>query len=273
MRHAPPRPHPPRAGLAVALAAWAALAAATSARAEPLLALGQAERQQVLASLSPDEVERSLAEAAPAELLRSVRASLLAMPAYRYRLVKYERLPHETVGPVELVATVREQPYAVRADFVDGLGKGRVALFNAQLDPKRLRVREGGFASIFGALWVNIDDPITRRQSNHGATELGLVFLLDTFQRDWAKADDAGAAGATRELRSERKEYCLRRAVPKSITPVYGRDATVCVELGRLVPTFVEVYDDKGLLERLYYRSVTPVDVADDYFTPARAGL
>lgn len=247
--------------------------AAPPARAEPEAAAGLLQRLQALAALPPGEVEPQLAQLSPDQLFTALQEKLAAMPVYRYRLVKYERLPHETVGPVELVATVREKPYAVRADFVGGLGQGRVALFSEQLDPKRLRVREAGFASIFGPLWVNLDDPITRRQSNHGANELGLRLILDTFQKNWARADAAQAAAPTRTWRAEQMDYCLRRAVPKEVAPTNGRDSTLCFSPASLVPTFVEIHDHKGLLERLYYRSVQPVDVAADYFTPKSAGL
>jgi hypothetical protein len=102
---------------------------------------------------------------------------------YRMKMVKQERVDGTLLDPQEIITTVQETPFAIRMDYVGGPGKGRVLLYNPAIKKDRFRVRESGFLSIVGAIWIDVDSSFAKKESNHTVKDGGLGNLARATTR------------------------------------------------------------------------------------------
>ena len=250
------------------------LALAADAAADPLvLSPSGAERRRALEAGPKDAVVEQLRAAQPEALFKLARSVIEGLDVYRVRVVKNERIGKETTGPVEMLVTLREKPYTAVASFVSGLGKGRRALFNPAIRSDALRVREPGFVGLFGPLWVRLDNPVLRWQSNHAPTELGFGHLLDLYENDFRRAEAAGGLTVEHLGFGASGDYCLHVTGPGKAKELYSYDSRFCVDLARGLPTLVEVRDQQGFFESFAYSDVEPVTPTSDLFSVEKAGL
>jgi hypothetical protein len=209
------------------------------------------------------------------ELVRSALQYLDSAGVYRVTVTKEERIGKKLVGPQVLDMVLREKPYAVRIDVLDGPAKGRRALYNRELRADALRVRDAGLAGALGALWIKTESSLTRDDTNHPMYHLGLRHILEVSVEDLAKAKPYGGRKRTDEGLDAKGRYCIRSEAPPQVADSsYARSSRTCLDPVTKLPLLVEVYDAVGLLERYSYADFKPHQpVGDDYFTPESAGL
>ena len=229
--------------LAVALAA----AGATPAGAED--ELGR------LAALPRDRQAAVLPGIAAGALLSNARARLGEFGVYRARVQKQERVGGRLLEPQVVEATIREHPRALRLHFFAGPSRGRRALYNAALRPAEVLVKEAGLLGLF-AVWLPIDSPLTRRDTNHPISNLGFGALLDFLQRDLDAARSAGGHTRHDEGFDPDGTYCIRFTAPPETRNLYAARTRLCLNLGLGVPVKIDVFDRQGLLELFRYEDV-----------------
>jgi hypothetical protein len=251
----------------------AAPTADVPALAAELPSLGDAERRERVAALTPEQRE---------ELLRSLDAKALiemgtraaeALGTYSATLTKVERVGGEKVGPQKVKIWIQPEPFAVRLMFEDGPGKGRRLLYSSGLRADQLRVREAGLLGMAGALWLNLDSSLTRRDTNHPVTDIGFSALMTLIAKDFADAQAAGGHTRSDEGRDPAGRTCIRFTAPAA-AQTYAAEARLCIDAVLGLPTRTEISDREGFLESYVYENVEGnLKLPEDHFTLAGAGL
>lgn len=255
------------------------------------LALGQDETprpptKEVDAWLELDaSARRAWVEATPREALAQTlgqldtsrliaigRRSVAQLGTYRARLTKVERVDGELLEPQVMRMEIRETPFALRAEVLEGPGKGRRLLYNEELRAKDLRVREAGFLGIAGAVWVGIDSGLTRGDTNHRISDLGYGPLLGLLERDFEKAK--GQHSREDEGFAKDGAWCMRYTAPPGVKGLYADQARVCFDARLGLVSRVEVFRKGELFERHDYQLLASrLSLGDGAFTPEGAGL
>ncbi len=245
-------------GLAVL---WGALTAQPGfpppldARLEGFVALEPSKRRELLKDLPREEIARALADTPADRLLRLGREGLSRLGIYRIRLVKEERVGGDLLGPQTIDVTVRETPFAVRGEVIAGPSQGRRFLYDARSRPDQIRAREAGLLGVV-AVWVGIDSSLTRRDTNHRITDLGLGGMLAHLERDDAAAKPFGGERRKDEGFGAAGAYCLTFEAPPGATGLYARRARLCIDPADGILRSIDVWDAKGLLERYRFELV-----------------
>jgi hypothetical protein len=209
----------------------------------------------VLTSSPPPEAVRSIPTP---ELLQLGRESARALGPYRARLTKQERVGGTLRSPEIIDATVRESPKAAVLQYVGGSARGRKVLYDASKKPEKMRVREAGLLSIAGAIWVDVDCSLAKRDTNHLVTDIGFVSLIDLLEKDFTAAGPFGGFTRTDDGLDPRGRWCLSFVAPKGATGLHAATAKICIDVALRLPVLVEVHDADGLLERYEWDAVTP---------------
>jgi hypothetical protein len=244
-----------------------------SAEWERLLGLSVAERGAELGRLSRDDLRRLLTEAPVETLLALGRQGVAALGAYRTRLTKRERVRGKMLPDQGIDLTVREKPRALRIEFVSGPGAGRRVLYDETQRAGEIRVREGGVLGFAGGVWIGLDNPLTRAETNHRATEVGFAMLLDLIERDLRAA--AAHGGHTRGAQDFEPSgaFAAEFVAPPGATGLYARKCRLAFDLTRSLPVGIEVHDGEGLLEVYRYADIAPFSPPPDFFTLRAAKL
>ena len=239
------------------LAAVAALAA--------LLAIGGAP--------SRDDQAKVLHDASVEELLALGRAALPKMGIYRAKLTKQERIGSKLQSPQVLRIVVREEPLAIRMEFLEG-PTGRKLIYDSTTRPDELRVHEHGFLGIVGATWVSIHSSLVRGDSNHLVSEAGLGALLRLQAADMVRAKPFGGFSRNDEGWNERGRWCVRYDAPPKATGLYATASRVCLDAATALPMEMTVWDAHGLLESYLYTELEPnLPNGNEQFDLKKAGL
>ena len=240
---------------------------------EVLLAMDAAERTDALSRLARDELTCVLCKISQRTLIALGRRGEASLGTYRTRLTKRERVRGVMTAPQTLAVTVRRHPPAFRIDFVKGSNAGRRVLYNAELRRDEIRVKEAGILGFAGALWLHLDNALTRGDTNHRATEVGFGALLDLIEGDMRKAEAAGGHVRRDEGFDDAGVFRSVYDAPPGAVGLYAVSTRIGFDVKRCLPVDVEVYDSLGLLESHRYDDVEEVTVDADAFTPKGAGL
>jgi hypothetical protein len=264
----------------VALALAASPGAPSSAPAAPprvdpaaVLLQPEPERRAALAALSPEQ-KQQLADAVTPEVLAALgERSLAALGTYAVQFETQERVNGVLLAPKGLDVTVQPSPLALRIDYLTGPGKGRRVLYNRAVRPDAVRVRDAGMTGLLGALWLSLDAAVTRRDTNHPATDIGFGTVVRNLRHDAKVLPKLpGASFATSPFTPEGL-LCTHLVAPAG-SPVYAEDLKLCFDLGLGLPVLVETTGPEGLRERFRFSDVRPrLHPADDFFTLEGAGL
>jgi hypothetical protein len=231
------------------------------------------ERGRALAVHSAAERERILQSLALADLLALGRKNLAGLGIYKARVTREERVEDRLYGPDWVEVTVREEPRAVRLDFVAGARKGRRALYDARSRPREMLARESGVLGLF-SMWLPIDSPLAHRDTNHDITEVGFGAMIDIMQAEQTKAATAGGYARADEGFDARGLYCMLLTAPPGARGLSARKLRYCVEETSFLPMRVEVFDERGRREYVEYHDLrVRQPLGDDYFTAKAAGL
>jgi hypothetical protein len=247
--------------------------ASLSAGAAPLvpkqlLDMSCAERRAALQQATPEERADLIAKLSDDDLVALGKRALCALgTVYRVRLTKQERVRGNLLDPQTLALTVREEPFAVRMDVVDGPATGRRALYNVQLRKEELRARDAG---LFGVLpmWVDIHGWLALRDTNHLIIDLGFGGFLRRFEANMPRSRAAGVVRHNVGTDSKGR-YCIDFVAPPGAKDVYAAKTRVCMDTALALPASAVSTDERDqLMERNEFTQLEPdASVAADFFT------
>jgi hypothetical protein len=240
---------------------------------ELLVEMGLAGRREALAKIGKDEQAQILARIPQDALVAMGRQGVAALGTYKARLVKRERVRGSMGQAQTLELTVRSEPFAFRLEYKSGPSSGRRALYNVEIKRDEIRIKEGGMLGIAGALWLQLDNPLTRMDTNHRATEIGFAALLGLIEADMGKAKAAGIAHSRKDEGFDGDAYCCVFTAPPGVTGLYAVSTRVGFDIASSLPIIVEAHDAHGLLETYRYSNVERASVGGDFFTLKGASL
>lgn len=192
---------------------------------------------------------------------------------YTCIMYKQERLGRELQGVETILLKYREKPKSIYMKWLEGPWKGRELLYNETLSKTDVRVREKGVLGVI-PVWINYNNPIAQRGTNHPAIEIGLKYILDLNTRDYKRAS------ARKEL--DRKDHGIQEVdgrkvyVMENILPRDKKKGYYCYRvfqymdyLNGLEPK-VEIYnwDDKLQESFTYTKLKLNVGLTDQDFDP-----
>lgn len=207
-------------------------------------------------------------------LLQKEQAAAAALGTYRVRFKKNERINGTMSGTQTMELLVRQAPtFAVVAEVKAGPNTGRRFLYNAALNKDELYVRESGLLSVVG-VWFKIDNAITRIDTNHPVTNLGLAPLLGHIRNDQVRGQQLGGHTRVDEGADKDGNWCMRWTAPKGATGLYAEVSLFCVDPKTYLLKTGVIHDKKGLLEEISFEILERnLTVSDAAFTPEGAGF
>lgn len=238
-----------------------------------ILALGVEGRRALLAGAAPQQLSSVLGKLATHTWTELGRQGIAALGTYRVQLTKRERIKGELGAPQTLDLHVRPAPLAFRIDFLRGPSAGRRALYNAELRKDEIRVKEAGMLGLAGAVWLHLDNPLTRRDTNHRSTEIGLSALLDLIERDIELAKPFGGHTRRDEGLDARGFFTSVFTAPETSHGLYAKSTRVGFDPAASLPMRIEVHDDAGFLESYEYKALESVAPPADFFSVKGAKL
>lgn len=259
--------------LALALLALTPADGAPPAEAPPevtaLAALPDDARRARMADMSRDELAAFMQQTPGDTLVAMGLQAVARLGTYTYTLKKQERVGGKLLEEQHIATTLREKPFAARLDFVAGPSRGRRLIFNPEVRADAFRVREAGFFSIAGRVWVRLDSSLAKRDSNHSVKESGLGNLLRHFSSDLARAREAGGITVKYEGWDADGMYCALYVMPNGGKGFPMASTRICTDVAAALPARVEGFDAAGqMLERFVFTDVRKAKAGDDVFDP-----
>lgn len=225
----------------------------------------------MVARASRDEQARFLRTTPLDHLLSLSEQAVMTLGTYSYLMAKRERVRGVLLEEQVIRVLAREQPFATRLEYETGPSQGRIVVFNSATSADHFRVREGGLLSIAGPLWLHVDSPMAKADSNHTIKEAGLGNLMSRLRREAQKAAVLGGIQVTNEGWNEAGHYCQLYVMPAGGKGFDAAKTRVCIDLAEGIPTRVESYAANGtLLERYAFSQLKPVQIASAALDPAQ---
>ncbi len=248
------------------------LAAALSA-APPLgPSMSDEARKEAIHGASREELAQAMRDTPPETLIAMGLAVVDRLGTYRYRMEKRERIGGALREAQQIDTYIREVPWAVRLHYVGGPAKGRKVVYNPKVKKDAFRVREAGFFSIVGAIWIDTDSSLAKADSNHTIKEAGLGNLLQRFRRDLERGKPYGGFGVEHEGFDEQGLYCMVWVSPNGGQGFDSVKTRICTDLEAGIPGRIEGYDGKGnMLESYRFSGLAAEKLHEDFFNPEKA--
>lgn len=232
-----------------------------------------AERKALLAGRPRAELAEMVRAVPDTRLLELGRGGVRELGVYSARMRKQERVRGKLLPPQVMAITVREKPYAVRMEVIDGPKQGRKVLYNEELRKGEFRVREAGVLGIT-AIWLDLDSGLAKRDTNHRVTKLGFGPILRQLEQDLRQGAPHGGHARKDEGFDARGRWCLVFTAPAAAKHLYAQRTRMCLDLALGLPVELEVYDSEGLVEKAEFADVRPqLTLPAGFFTPEAAGL
>ncbi len=237
---------------------WLLLAA--PAFASELQILDDAQRREAVKTASKDELAKAMQQTPPRTLIEIGKQAVAALGTYSYRMGKTERVKGELLDEQTIDVFVKEDPFAVRLEYVKGPAAGRKVVYNSKERPDEFRVHETGLFGVLGKLWVGVDSSLAKTDSNHTVKEAGMMRLLNRLETDLDKGDRQGGFKVTHEGWSATGEWCAVYEAPNEGKGFSAYKTRICTDLSVGLPVKVESFDLKShLLERYLFSDVKTV--------------
>lgn len=239
----------------------------------PSMELDAKTRRELLEK-DPNAVFQSV-DQMPTEALMAVgERSIAEVNSYQATLEKQEKLNNSKLpAPQIMQVAIREKPFAARLEVVGGPSKGRKVVYDSVANPKEMRAREGGMLGIAGALWIGIDSGLAKGDTRYEITAVGLNALMKLVRRDFELVKKAGGTLTKKTLGLNGREYCAEYTPSVAAAGLHSQKTKLCFDVISALPSFIEVNDKNGVIERYRWKDVKPFTPDADYFTPKAAGL
>lgn len=249
------------------IAPFFSLLLASTLTATPKPPMAEPERRAHVAKLSREELETYL-KTTPSDVLLALSAQAVAsLGPYQYVMVKQERINGRMQGEQTIRTTIREEPNAIRLEYLKGPSAGRKLVYNAEVRKKEFRVRESGVLSIMGRMWIPVDSQVTKGDSNHTVPEAGLGSLVRRLQQDNARAGTQ--IGVTYEGWTAEGHFCTLYTLPNGGQGFDNAKTRICTDPIAGVPMKVEGFDAQGgLIERYAFSELKPITPESATFDP-----
>ncbi|MFT3838304.1 MAG: DUF1571 domain-containing protein [Myxococcaceae bacterium] len=249
------------------LRALALVLLAAPAFGAELKILDDAQRREAVKTATKDELAQAMQQTPPRTLILIGKQAVAALGTYSYRMGKTERVKGELLDEQTIDVFVKEDPFAVRLEYVKGPAAGRKVLYNSKERADEFRVHESGFFGVFGKLWVSVDSSMAKTDSNHTVKEAGLARLLNRLESDLDKGDKQGGFKVTHEGWNASGEWCAIYEAPNEGKGFSAYKTRICTDLSAGLPMKVESYDARShLLERYLFSDVKTVSKPAAFF-------
>lgn len=233
----------------------------------PWAPMTEAERKATVAKLSQDELAEALRTTPPALLLGLSAQAIASMGPYQYVMVKQERIAGTLQGEQTIRTTIQEAPNAIRLEYLKGPSAGRKLIYNSTVKKTEFRVREAGFLSIVGRLWIPLTSDLAKNDSNHTVAEAGLGSLVRRLQADQKRA--GAALGVEHEGWNAAGHFCSLFVLPENGKGFDHAKTRVCTDPRVGVPMKIEGLDAAGgLVERYAFSDLKPITLDKNTFDP-----
>lgn len=253
----------------LALALSVSLAQTPATPATPMALMPEPERKAFVEKLSKDELEKVLQSTNPQVLLALSLQAVKAFGPYQYLMVKQERINGSLQNEQTIRTTIREEPNAIRLEYLKGPSAGRKIVYNASIKKDEFRVREAGLISVLGRLWIPMKSDLTKGDSNHTVAEAGLGSLVKRLQLDGNRAGDR--INVKHEGWNAGGHYCSLYTLPDGGKGFDNASTRVCFDPKVGVPMKVEGFDPKGnLIERYAFSDLKPITLDETTFDPEK---
>lgn len=233
----------------------------------PWQPMTEAERKATVAKLSRDELAEALRTTPPALLLGLSAQAIAAMGPYQYVMVKQERIRGTLQGEQTIRTTIQEEPNAIRLEYLEGPSAGRKLIYNSTVKRDEFRVREPGFLSIVGRLWIPLVSDLTKNDSNHTVAEAGLGSLVRRLLADQKRA--GADLAVEHEGWNVAGHFCSLYILPNGGKGFDNAKTRVCTDPRAGVPMKIEGFDAAGgLIERYAFSDLKPITLDKNTFDP-----
>lgn len=223
----------------------------------------------MVAAASRDELAAFLRDTPPEVLLAVSERAVSALETYTYTMAKQERVQNTLLEEQVIRVSTKERPFAVRLDYVHGPSTGRIVLYNGSVKSAEFRVREAGFLGLAGPLWLPLDSPLARGDSNHAVNEAGLGSLVRRLKRELDKASRLGGLRVTDEGWNPAGHYCQLYHMPNDGKGFDAARTRLCTDPTLGVPVRVESFDVNGAVtERFVFSDIKRESLSDTLFDP-----
>jgi hypothetical protein len=240
---------------------------AAPALADELQILDDAQRREAVKTASKDELAAVMQQTPPRTLIEIGKQAVVALGTYSYRMGKTERVKGELLDEQTIDVFVKEDPFAVRLEYVKGPATGRKVIYNSKEKSDEFRIHETGFFGIFGKLWINVDSSLAKTDSNHTVKEAGMLRLFKRLESDLDKGDKLGGFKVTHEGWSPTGEWCAVYIAPNEGKGFSAYKTRICTDLAVGLPVKVESFDTRSnLLERYLFSDVKTVSKPASFF-------
>lgn len=214
-----------------------------------------------LKNIDENSFRTLLSRADAGAMLDSSIMMLKERPQYKATLIKSERVRGVLQTPPDVIdLKYQRYPLAVFCEWIDGPRKGRRVLYNAAVNEREMVAREGGWMGIV-SVRLSLDNPMTKRDSNHNILELGLEYPLRKARQDLEKSLKAG-----RKIDPSEGKFIVEggkrfwEIVDQSPGPpeYYAAWTRVRFDIATGMLVMIETRDKAGvLLEQIEYKNVT----------------
>lgn len=237
--------------------------------AAPMTLMPEADRKAYVEGLSKEALEEVLKTTHPQVLLALSLQAVKSFGPYQYIMVKQERINGSLQDAQTIRTTIREEPNAIRLEYLKGPSAGRKIVFNSTVKKDEFRVREAGLISVLGRLWIPMKSDLTKGDSNHTVAEAGLGSLVRRLQADGARAGDRIAV--KHEGWTPGGHFCSLYTLPDGGKGFDNASTRVCFDPKAGVPMKVEGFDPKGdLIERYAFSDLKPITLDETTFDPEK---
>lgn len=235
----------------------------------PGVVISETERRTAVQKLSRAELEQLLTSTRPAVLLALSAQAIRSMGPYEYVMKKQERINGSLQNEQTIRTIIREEPNAIRLEYLEGPSAGRRLIFNSAVKKSEFRVREAGILSVMGGLWIGIKSDLARGDSNHTVPEAGLGALVRRLQADGERAGDRIIV--KHEGWTAGGHFCSLYTLPDGGKGFDNASTRVCFDPLVGVPMKVEGFDPKGnLIERYAFTELKPFTTTETTFDPEK---
>ncbi|PTL84794.1 DUF1571 domain-containing protein [Vitiosangium sp. GDMCC 1.1324] len=232
-----------------------------------LARLPMAERRAHVKTLSKEALAELFAAASPKTLLEAGKVSAAQLGTYETRVVKRERVSGELHKPQTIKLAVRQSPRALRLEVLEGPAKGRKVIYDSSVKKNEIRAREAGVLGLAGAVWVDMNGGLARRDTNHPITDFAFTSIIGILEDCFAKGEAVGGYARKDEGIDAAGRYCVTFTAPPGGQHLYATRARICMDPVLALPVALEIDDARGALERFDFTDVQPVSNAD--FSPS----
>jgi hypothetical protein len=227
-----------------------------------LLELPLEQRRATVTAVPKPVLEKLFRTLPTAGLVELGHAAAKRLGTYHMRLVKRERVKGKLNEPQTLDLTVREAPLGIRLEFVGGPPKGRKAVYSAERRKDEFRVREAGVLGVV-PLWLKLDNPLTRNDTNHPVTDLAFSSTMNLIGRVFEAAKPMGGFARQDEGFDAQGRWRMVFTAPESAKGLYATKAVISFDPVLALPLHLEIEDAKGPLEQFDFSQVVPVKSVD----------